>query len=274
MTLKEKAAAFHALHTSDHPLALANAWDVASARVIEATGATAIATTSAGVAWSLGAADGDVLDRDRAVDLVARIAAAVGVPVTADIEGGFGATPGAVGETITQVIQAGAVGVNIEDTDRAGGGLRPVEEQVERYAAARAAATAAGLDLYVNARVDTYLRGIGADASARLNETVTRARAYLAAGASGIFVPGVIDAATIAELVRAIPAPINILAMPGAPAVRDLGALGVARVSLGSWVAEAAYALAQRAARDLITGGTYPTVESMDYGQLNDLLRG
>lgn len=114
-----RAAAFAGLHTPASPLALANAWDVAGARLVEAAGGAAVATTSAGVAWSLGAPDGDALARDRALDLVSRVAAAVSVPVTADIEGGFGADPAGVAETVAGVLAAGAVGINIEDGDRA-----------------------------------------------------------------------------------------------------------------------------------------------------------
>ncbi|MFJ7588845.1 isocitrate lyase/phosphoenolpyruvate mutase family protein [Streptomyces sp. NPDC097617] len=266
--LAAKATAFAALHTPTTPLALANAWDVAGARIVEATGAPAIATTSAGVAWSLGSPDGDALARDRALDLVARVVCAVSVPVTADIEGGFGADPAAVGETVTGVLAAGAVGINIED------GHRDPAEQIERLAAARAAADAAGVPLYINARVDTYLRGFGESAT-RLDDTLARAAAYLRAGATGIFVPGVLDPDTVAELAKGIDAPLNILLGPGAPTVAAFGALGVSRVSLGSWVAEAAYAVVRRAAEELISDGTYGALaHALPYGELNSLLKG
>ncbi|MFE0581783.1 isocitrate lyase/phosphoenolpyruvate mutase family protein [Streptomyces sp. NPDC058874] len=266
--LAAKATAFTALHTPTAPLALANAWDVASARIVEATGAAAVATTSAGVAWSLGSPDGDALARDRALDLIARVSAAVSLPVTADIEGGFGADPAAVGETVTGVIAAGAVGINIED------GTRAPAEYAERLAAARAAADAAGVPLYINARIDTYLKGLG-DPASRLDETLARAASYLRAGATGIFVPGVLDPAVVAELAKGIDAPLNVLLGPDAPPVAALGALGVARVSLGSWVAEAAYAVVRRAAEELITDGTYGSLaRPLPYGELNDLLKG
>src|SRR5256886_9221423 len=183
----DTAERFHALHRAGNPLILPNAWDVASARVVEHAGAAAIATTSAGVAWSLGAPDGDQLDREPALDLIARVVAAVGVPVTADIESGFGADPAGVTETIRGVVRAGAVGVNLEDADSAGPEpLRPVGAQCERIAAARAAANATGVRLYVNARTDTYLLGVGHPAG-RLAETLDRGAAYLAAGGEGIF---------------------------------------------------------------------------------------
>ncbi|MEU9147126.1 isocitrate lyase/phosphoenolpyruvate mutase family protein [Streptomyces sp. NPDC048349] len=266
--LASLAAGFTALHTPAQPLALSNAWDVASARIVEAAGAPAVATTSAGVAWSLGSPDGDALARDRALDLVARVAAAVSVPVTADIEGGFGADPAAVAQTVTGVLAAGAVGINIED------GARDPAEYAERLAAARSAADSARVPLYINARVDTYLRGLG-DPATRLDETLARAAAYLRAGATGIFVPGVTDPATVTELAKGIDAPLNILVGPGAPSVAELGALGVARVSLGSWVAEAAYAVVRRAAEELASTGTYaPLAGSLPYGELNSLLQG
>ncbi|HEY0452784.1 isocitrate lyase/phosphoenolpyruvate mutase family protein [Actinophytocola sp.] len=255
---------FRALHTGTI-LILPNAWDVASARLIERAGARAIATTSAGVAWSLGAPDGDQLTRDRAVDLVARIAAGAKVPVTADLETGFGATAAEVGDTVRAVADAGAAGINIEDG--AYPGLRPADEQAHRIAAARAAAP-----LFVNARIDSYLFAVG-DPATRLGDTVARARAYLDAGADGVFVPGVVDPETIAALVSQVPGPLNVLAGPGAPPVADLAALGVARVSVGSGIAQAAYALATRCATELLDHGTYQSLATdLTYGDLNALL--
>ncbi len=253
---------------------LANAWDVASAVVVESTGAPAVATTSAGVAWSLGVPDGDLLGRERALQLIARVARAVSVPVTADIESGFGDDAAGVAETVRGVLRGGAVGVNIEDvspTDEAA--LRPVPEQVERLAAARGAADAAGVALFLNARVDVFLREVG-DPESRLAETLARAAAYLEAGADGIFVPGVVDPATLEKLVGAIPAPLNVLVGPGAPPVPELARLGVRRISLGSSVAAAAYAVAERAAREIATTGSYDSVrESLGYDRLNLLVR-
>lgn len=242
---------FRDLHVPGNPLILVNAWDAASARLVEAAGAAAIATTSAGVAWSLGAPDGDALDRDAAGAAVARIAGVVAVPVTADIEKGYGD----VADTIRLVRAAGAVGVNIEDGATA---------QPGRIAAARAADP----ELFINARIDTFLAGAGG-----LDETVERAQAYLAAGADGIFVPGVTDPATVAALVERIPAPVNIMAGPGAPSIPDLARLGVARVSLGSSVAQAAYGLVQRAAEAALGAGGYTELAgAADYGVLNGLL--
>jgi 2-methylisocitrate lyase-like PEP mutase family enzyme len=272
MTLNYRATAFAALHRAGTPLVLANAWDVASARVVAAAGAPAIATTSAGVAWSLGYPDGDAVDVDRAIDVIARIAGAVDVPVTADIESGYAADAAGVGRTIARVLEAGAVGVNLEDAALGGDSpLRPTAEQAERLAAARAAAQAAGVELYINARTDVYLRSVG-EPSGRLPATLERAAAYLEAGASGIFVPGITDPATVAELVRGIAAPVNVLVGPGAPPVKQLAELGVARISTGSSLAAAAYGVAQRAARELAGTGTYEALAGeLDYGALNTL---
>ncbi|MCX5204459.1 isocitrate lyase/phosphoenolpyruvate mutase family protein [Streptomyces sp. NBC_00237] len=262
----DKATLFHSLHHgAASPLLLANAWDVASALVVEEAGATAVATTSAGVAWSLGSPDGDALDRDRAVGLIARVAAAVKVPVTADIEGGFAETAEGVGETVAKVIEAGAVGVNLED------GTRDPAAQADRIAAARAAADKAGIPLYLNARIDMYLFGLGEE-SDRLAETIRRMRSYVAAGASGIFVPGTTDPETVAALVAAVDVPLNLLVGPGDPSVAELAKLGVARLSLGSSVASAAYGAARRATRELLERGTYDAVtDAVPYGELNAL---
>lgn len=262
----DRTRLFHALHQPG-PLVLPNAWDVASALIVEAAGAKAVATTSAGVAWTLGAPDGNRVERDRVIDLVARIAKVVEIPVSADIESGFGRTAEDVAETVRAVGEAGASGVNIEDG--LDGVLRDIAEQSERLAAAREAAP----DLYINARIDTYLRGIGEPAN-RLEHTLERAAKFLDAGASGIFVPGVTGLETVRELTKGIAAPVNILVGPGAPAVDELAKAGVARASLGSAVAEAAYAVVRRAAEEMLTRGTYISVEDgFPYGELNALFK-
>ncbi|GIF77212.1 isocitrate lyase/PEP mutase family protein [Asanoa siamensis] len=234
----------HELFRSGRPLVLPNAWDVASAKLIERAGAVAIATTSAGVAWGLGHRDGGAIGRAAALEMVARIVAATSVPVTADVEDGYGDVAG----TVKGVVDAGAVGVNIEDG---------IHAEPDRIATAR---RTAGTDLFLNARVDTYLLGIGAP-ERRLDETLDRAAAYVEAGADGIFVPGVTDADTIAALAKALPVPLNVMAGPGSPAVADLVALGVARVSVGPAITLAAYAATRRAARELLTTGTYGALD-------------
>jgi 2-methylisocitrate lyase-like PEP mutase family enzyme len=268
----DKATLLHSLHTDDAVLVLANAWDAASARIAETAGAPAVATTSAGVAWSLGVPDGDRLSRDHALAATARVAAVVGVPVTADIEGGYASDPQGVAETIRGVLAAGAVGVNLEDASYAGPQpLRTTAEQAARITAAREAADAEGIPLYLNARTDTYLRSVG-EPDGRLQDTLDRAAAYLDAGASGIFVPGVADPATVAELAKGIAAPLNILVGPGSPTVPELAALGVARVSAGSSIAAAAYAVARRSTRELLGPGTYTELAGgLGYGELNAL---
>jgi 2-methylisocitrate lyase-like PEP mutase family enzyme len=252
MTQTERAELFRRLHTEGGPLVLPNAWDAASAVLVEQAGAKAVATTSGAVAWSLGAADGDRLPREELVAAVRRIARAVSVPVTADCESG-GPGPDDVAETVRQVIDAGAVGVNLED---GGVPLRPVAEQAARIAAARAAADALGVPLFVNARVDVFLYKFGERAE-RLPETLRRARAYADAGADGIFVPGVLEPSVLTELVGGIGLPVNVLAGPGGPPIGALAATGVRRISLGTALAEAAYGVARRAAAELLETGTY-----------------
>lgn len=264
--LAAKALLFRSFHDDSRPLALANVWDVASALVVEAAGARAVATTSAGVAWSLGMPDGDRLDRQRALSVVARIAAAVQVPVTADIEGGYAQIAPDVAGTVEGVLEAGAVGINIED------GTRAVDELAARIVVARKVAARAGVPLFINARTDVFLRGIGAPEQ-RVTETIARAARYVDAGADGIFVPGIVDAEIISALTAEILVPVNIMVAPGAPNVAELGRLGVARVSFGSGLAQAAYALVQRAAEELLATGTYDSVVGgLEYEELDGLL--
>lgn len=269
LTQAEKARAFHALHT-DGVLVLPNAWDIASAVLVRDAGARAVATTSAGVSWSLGTPDGEHLARDRAVDLIDRITSVVDEPVTADIEAGYGTDAAQVAATARAVLDAGAVGVNIEDSR--GPNLRDQDDQADRIAAIRTTADAAGVPLFINARTDTYLLQIG-DPAERLIETIRRAQAYLAAGADGIFVPGLMNAEAIRDLTTAVPAPINVMAGPGAPTVSQLANLGVRRVSVGMAIAQAAYGHTRRAAVELLTEGTYTELEEgLDYTALNSAL--
>jgi 2-methylisocitrate lyase-like PEP mutase family enzyme len=249
---------FRDLHVPGNPLVLVNAWDAGSARIAAAAGAPAVGTTSAGVAWSLGVSDGDALSRDEAIGAIRRIRAVVDVPLTADIESGYGATPDAVADTVREVAAIGVAGINIED------GRRGIDEQRERIAAARSADP----NLFINARIDTYLAGTGG-----VPETIERATAFLAAGADGIFVPGVADPGEIAALVEAIAAPVNVMVWPGALSVAELAKLGVARISLGSAVAQAAYAVVRRAVEEAAATGTYETVAGgLEYGEVNALM--
>ena len=260
MTQHELASRFRQLHVAgaDPILILPNAWDAMSARLVEAAGAKAIATTSAGVSWALGYPDGQGLTRDAMIEAVRRIVAAVRVPVTADVESGYGAgTPDDVAATARGVIAAGGVGINLEDSPgRDGAPMLDSGLQAARIAAARAAAKAAGVDLFINARVDTYLKKVGADGE-RFAETVRRARAYTAAGADGVFVPLVMDADTIRRLAAEVGAPLNVIGGPGVPNIGELRALGVARVSVGPGLARAVMAQIRNAATELLGPGTY-----------------
>ncbi|MFB7666577.1 isocitrate lyase/phosphoenolpyruvate mutase family protein [Kitasatospora sp. NPDC056138] len=271
-TQHDKAKLLNDLHRPGDPLVLANVWDGVSARLVAAAGARAIATASASVSWALGVRDGGGLDRDRALAQTALIVAAVDLPVTADLETGFGASAADVGETVTALLATGAVGVNLEDgPDGAARELRPVAEAAERIAAARAAADAEGVPLYLNARTDVFLRGVG-EPEGRLDEAIARGLAYVEAGASGVFVPGTADPAVIAALAKALPVPLNVTGSPNAPAVAELAALGVGRISLGPGLAEVAYAAVRRVAREVYTDGTYDGLaDGLGYPELNGL---
>ena len=259
------AILFRSLHKAGDPLRLSNAWDAASAVIAEAAGATAIATTSAGIAWSAGVPDGDHLDREAAVRAVGRIVAAVGIPVSADIEGGYACSSSEVAATVSAILDTGAAGINIED------GNRTAVDAAERIRVARHAADAAGVPLFINARTDVFLAACGSQEE-MTEEAIGRANRYVEAGADGIFVPGATSAESILTLTTAIPVPVNIMVGPGSLSVDELGRLGVARVSLGSGVAQAAYAVARRAAEELMSAGTYAaTGAALDYGELNSL---
>ncbi len=258
MTSAATLAAFRGLHAPGAGvLVLPNAWDAMSARIIESAGARAIATTSSGVSWSLGRRDGQGLGRDEMIAAVARMVRTVRVPVTADVEGGYGrGLPEDAAATARAVLEAGAAGINLEDSPGRGTALLEAAEQGERIAAAREAGGA----LFINARLDVYLRAVGEEAG-RFAETVRRAEAYLAAGADGIFVPGVADPALIGRLAAAIPAPLNVMAGPGAPDVAALGALGVSRVSVGPRLVLAMLGRVRTAAAELLQGGSYAALE-------------
>jgi len=216
MTLQSKAETFRSLHGGGRILVLPNAWDVASARIVEAAGARAIATTSAGVANVLGYTDGERIPRDLMMAAAARIVRSVDLPVTVDAEAGYGRRPEDAAETARQVIAAGAVGMNLEDgTGDLSDPLFEVEQQVARIRAVREVA-ANDVPFVLNARVDVFLAAIG-EPESRFQEAVRRANAYRDAGADCLFVPGVTDAKVIEELVRAIQGPLNVLAGPGTP---------------------------------------------------------
>lgn len=266
---RARASTLRSLQT-DGVLVLPNAWDAGSAALIAAGGAEAIATTSAGVSWGLGRPDGQNLTRAEMVDAVARIAATVGLPVSADIEGGYGPGVDDVAATVRAIVEAGAVGINIEDSRAPGGPLFDADVQAARIRAAREAAAAAGLpELVVNARTDVFLFGIGPD-EGRLDDVLARARAYADAGADSLFVPGLLDLDVLAELTSRVDLPVNAMAGPGAPSVDDLRAAGVRRVSVGQTIAQAAYTLARRAAAEILGKGTFDALAGADpFGDVN-----
>jgi 2-methylisocitrate lyase-like PEP mutase family enzyme len=227
-----------------------NAWDAGSARILEQVGFPAIATTSAGIAWACGIPDGGAMDRDTMLEHVGRIVASVDVPVTADLEAGYGDTADDVGRTVARVVELGAVGANLEDAGSIG--LFGIDEAADRIAAARAAAPRGTFVL--NARTDTYFGGVTGEPFA---ETVERAERYVEAGADCIFVPGVVEEDTIRRLAVAIPAPLNIVAgLANSIDAPTLLSLGVRRVSLGGSLARATLTLVERAGRELLEYGT------------------
>lgn len=274
MTLDQKAKAeeLNALHIAPKLLVLPNAWDCASAVLFEQAGFPAIATTSAGIAFSRGYRDGEQISRDEMLDEVARIATRVGVPVTADLEAGYGTHPEDVAETVRRAIAAGVVGCNIEDGTVGGDApLFDFDLSIERIRAAREAADSAGIPFVINARTDGFLR-IGANARI-LEDSIRRANAYYEAGARSLFIPQVSDGQTIGRLAREIAGPINMLAGPKTPPVPELEALGVARLTVGGGIARAAYTLTRQAAAELRDDGTFGFTENTyTNAELNALL--
>lgn len=270
---KSKANTFRAMHRSPIILRLPNAWDVASARVFEDAGFGAIATTSAGVAFSLGYPDGQKITREEMLARVGRIARAVKVPVTADVESGYGNRPEDAGRTAREVIEAGGVGMNLEDvSDHPSQPLAELSLQLEKIRAVKEAALKTGVLLVLNARTDVYLKKVGAPES-RYDETIRRLVAYRDAGADCVFVPGLYDAETIGRLVRDVKCPVNILGGPGTPSVPELEKLGVARVSVGSSAMRATLGLVKRIAEELQSFGTYATLEGgIAYVDVNRML--
>jgi 2-methylisocitrate lyase-like PEP mutase family enzyme len=263
-TQRQKAEAFRAMHDGSRILVLPNAWDVASAKIFEAAGFRAVATTSSGVANSLGYPDGQAVSRDEMLAVINRTARSLSVPLSADIEGGYAPNETALKATILAVIEAGAVGINLEDGMHDGSHqLYPVETAVARIQAARAAADASGVQLVINARTDVFLHAIG-EKSSRFDHAVSRANAYLAAGADCAFVPGPSAGDLIGRLASAIKGAINVMVLPGMPSAPELRKLGVARVSMGGGPARAALTTVRRIAEELLSAGTYSRFTSSD----------
>jgi 2-methylisocitrate lyase-like PEP mutase family enzyme len=266
---RRKAEQLLALHRGPL-LLLPNAWDALSAKVFEEVGFKAIATTSAGVAWSLGYADGENVPWHEMLSLVEHISDVVQVPVTADIEGGFSSTTPDLIHRIDELIEAGACGVNLEDGLDHGNSLRSVDNACERIDAVRRAATRVDLPLLINARTDIFLHG--AKDPAAFDEALARCRAYLAAGADCVYPIGLIDLAQISKLVAALKAPVNIIGRRGAPGIPDLQAAGVARVSTAVTPAVFMAGALEDAMKKLIQSGSFDHfTSSFDYSRLQRL---
>ena len=270
----EHAARFAALHRSGCFI-LPNAWDVPSAALIAAAGYPAIATTSSGVAFSLGLVDGERIERARMLAVAGEIARRSPIPVTVDLEAGYGREPEAVADSVRAAIAAGCVGCNIEDGDPAGPGLFDFDLSVARIRAGVEAAKAAGLpDFVLNARTDPYLRAVG-DAETCFAEAVKRANAYAEVGALSLFVPGPRDAATISALTTEISGPVNMLVVPGLAPFSDVAALGVRRISLGGALAGSASGHAKTVLEKLHADGDFAgATERMSHGEMMALVGG
>ncbi|HEY6301977.1 MAG TPA: isocitrate lyase/phosphoenolpyruvate mutase family protein [Terriglobales bacterium] len=264
---------FRRLHRGPAVLILPNAWDVASARVFEDAGFPAIATTSAGIAFSLGYPDGQRIPREEMLARIGRIARAVHVPVTADVEAGYGSTPEDAAKTTRELIKAGVAGMNLEDASgRPDQPLADLQLAVEKIEAAREAAMQMHAQIVVNARTDVYLLP-GGNPDADYSEALRRLVAFRDAGADCVFAPGLKDAETIGRLVKTIECPLNILAGVGTPSIPELAKLGVARVSVGSGPMRATLGLLRRIAEELKTSGTYSAMEgAVHYADVDKLL--
>ncbi|MDQ2869737.1 MAG: isocitrate lyase/phosphoenolpyruvate mutase family protein [Acidobacteriota bacterium] len=272
--LRTKAERLLALHRPGRPLVLVNVWDAATARIVEDAGLPAVATTSAGVAFSHGYPDGEKIPRDLMLEAIGRICRAVSVPVTADMEAGYGATAEDVREAAAGSLEAGAVGLNFEDgTGDAADPLAGTSLQREKIRAIREAGDARGVPIVINARTDVYLDAVGAP-EARFGHAVERGRAYREAGADCIFVPGVTDKDVITALVRELDCPVNVLAGAASPPIAELARAGVARVSLGSGPMRATMSLLQRLIRDVQGDGAYAELQAIvSHASMNALMR-
>jgi 2-methylisocitrate lyase-like PEP mutase family enzyme len=258
---KEKAELFLKYHQDKEILVLLNSWDVGSSKLVEACGYKAIATTSMGIAASLGHPDCQVIQLSEMIDTITGIVNAVQVPVTVDLEAGYGNSVNEIIDSVTKVIATGIVGINIEDSIDLNPILIDEREFCERISAIRALSDSLGFHLVINARTDSFYTS-SRPPREKLSESITRGNKYREAGADCIFVQPVWDKETIATLVKEINAPINILANPGIgggipPSVGELQELGVARLSLGSGLMKATLALMKKVADELSEKGTY-----------------
>jgi 2-methylisocitrate lyase-like PEP mutase family enzyme len=232
MNQTDKAKRFAELHVKDAPLLLYNAWDAGSAKSVLDAGAKAIATSSWSVAAAQGYGDGEAIPIELAEQIVGRIAATVDIPVTVDFEGGYSEDDGELAANISRLLDLGVIGINFEDRIVKGSGLYSVDRQARRIAAIRKAAEQKGIDLFINARTDVFFEH-GEDAAQAVGEALDRAKAYAAVGASGFFVPGLVDDALIGQICEGVSLPVNVMVMDGVPSNARLSELGVARISYG-----------------------------------------
>ncbi len=269
----ERAQRFRALHDRRRVLLLPNAWDAGSAGIFADLGFDAIATTSGGIAWSLGHADGERAPLDEVLAAIRRIVRVTALPVSVDFEAGYGATPDDVAANVRALIATGAIGINLEDGVRHET-LRDIDEAARRIAAARAAAHAAGVPIFINARIDAWIIGGNASEAQRIDDALARARAYLAAGADGIYPIALANPETIATLCARIDAPVNVGARGGLPDLAALARLGVARVSTATRLAALAYAAARAAARTVQSSGRVDNLDAeFGYADLQRIFR-
>jgi 2-methylisocitrate lyase-like PEP mutase family enzyme len=252
LMMEDKAAHFRSLHRAGSPLILFNIWDAGSARAVATAGAKAIATGSWSIAAAHGFADGEKIPRELLIETLRRIAGSTDLPVTVDLESGYGGDAEAVAETVRLSIEAGAIGCNIEDSHPADGSLRSVEEAAARIEAARRAADQTCPGYFINARTDVFFQKPPAEHDAAMAaEALARGRAYADAGADGLFAPGVADLRLIRDLASASPLPLNILRPGAEPSIVALGDAGVARISHGSYPYRLAMEALERAAGGL-----------------------
>lgn len=264
--MSKLAKQFHDLHKSSELLILPNAWDAGSARLFEDAGAKAIATTSAGVGWALGYPDGNVLPPQKLAGLVETIRHAIHVPLSVDVEAGYTDDPKKVPANLQPIIEAGAVGINIEDGE---GSPELLARKIEQV---RKAAEGLGVELFINARTDVYLNQIGAPES-WVEETIARAALYQSAGADGLFVPGIIDAPEIKTIADTIKVPLNVMARPDLPGAKVLARLGVRRLSAGGAISQVIWKRASELGKRFLQTGDSEVVvnDGMSYSKLQAL---
>jgi 2-methylisocitrate lyase-like PEP mutase family enzyme len=260
------ASTFRQLHVNSTPLLLPNAWDAGSARLIEAQGAPAIATTSAGFAWALGYPDGRVLPFDEVVASVRRIVRVLKAPLSVDVEHGYSDDPRTVADHVMQLSDLGVAGINIED------GADAASLLAAKIEAIKSAVAKAGLDLFVNARSDVYLANL-VETAKRPQESIARGNLYASAGADGLFLPALVLPSDIEAIVGATRLPLNVMALPGLPDAATLGKLGVRRLSAGSAIAQVLLGRAKAMTQDFLAHGRSEALDDqpLPYGEIQQL---